>query len=189
MHKSRANRLLAQAVRDLPGVTFHDLYQAYPDLAIDVPREQDQLLAHDVVVLQHPMYWYSTPALLKEWQDLVLEHGWAYGREGTALRGKILLQALTTGGGVDAYSTQGLHQATLRQFLLPLEATARLCRMRYLPPFVVHGTHRLDDATCEWYAREYRRVVERLRDGAFDLGALEGVDRINTEPPPISAEA
>jgi len=79
LEKSRVNRRLAAAVADLPGVTLHDLYEAYPDFDVDVKREQDLLVAHDVLVVQHPFYWYSTPALVKQWEDLVLEHGWAYG--------------------------------------------------------------------------------------------------------------
>ncbi len=89
LEKSRVNRRLAEAVQSLPGVTFNDLYQHYPDLDIDVEREQQLLVAHDVVVMQHPFYWYSSPAIIKEWQDLVLEFGFAYGPGGTALEGKI----------------------------------------------------------------------------------------------------
>jgi len=59
-----------------------------------------------MIVFHHPFYWYSSPAILKEWQDLVLEYGFAYGHEGTALRGKKSLSAsrleeasrLTAGG-------------------------------------------------------------------------------------------
>ena len=65
LQKSRVNALLAAAARPVPGVTFHDLYEAYPDFDIDVAREQKLLLDHDVIVFQHPFYWYSCPALLK----------------------------------------------------------------------------------------------------------------------------
>ncbi len=76
-HKSRVNRVLTRFVKETEGVTFHDLYEAYPDFHIDVAREQALLVRHDVIVFHHPFFWYSTPAILKEWQDLVLEHGWA----------------------------------------------------------------------------------------------------------------
>src|SRR5262245_49141826 len=89
LERSRVNRRLVDAVRDLPGVTVADLYEEYPTLAIDVRREQARAAAHDVLVLQHPFYWYSAPAIVKEWLDLVLEHGWAYGQGGTALHGKL----------------------------------------------------------------------------------------------------
>ena len=76
LEKSRVNRRLVEAVRDLPDVTIHDLYEEYPDFDIDVPREQTLLMEHDILVLQHPFFWYSTPAMIKEWFDLVLQHGW-----------------------------------------------------------------------------------------------------------------
>ena len=140
LEKSRVNRQLAAAVRELPGVTFHDLYETYPEFDIDVPREQDLLVQHDVIVLQHPFFWYSTPALLKEWQDLVLAHGWAYGSEGKMLQGKQALSVVTTGGREQAYDPEGLNRFTMRQFLAPIEQTFRLCGVEYRPPFVVHGT-------------------------------------------------
>ena len=46
----------------IEGVTLKDLYAEYPDFHIDVDREQADLLAHDVLVFLHPLYWYSTPA-------------------------------------------------------------------------------------------------------------------------------
>src|SRR4051794_28113090 len=88
LERSRVNRALLRAVTECPGVTFRDLYEEYRDLHIDVRREQALLLAHDAYLFQHPFYWYSTPAILKEWQDLVLEHNWAYGKEGKHLVGK-----------------------------------------------------------------------------------------------------
>ena len=88
LERSRANRALAKAAKGLSGVTFKDLYEAYPDFAVDIETEQTDLIAHDVVALQFPLFWYSTPALMKEWLDLVWLHGFAYG-EGGAPGGKI----------------------------------------------------------------------------------------------------
>ena len=171
LEKSRVNRRLVAAVRSLPGVTFNDLYQHYPDLDIDVEREQQLLEEHDVIVMQHPFYWYSTPALIKEWEDLVLEHGWAYGQDGTALHGKLLLTATTAGGGEETYCRTGQNRYTMRELLAPMERTAALCGMIYLSPFVVHGTHSLDESQIEQYAADYRRVIEALRDGRLDVTA------------------
>ena len=170
LERSRVNRRLADAVRGLEGVTVHDLYEEYPTLAIDVPREQALLEAHDAVVFQHPFYWYSTPAILKEWQDLVLEHGWAYGEHGRALDGKVTFNAITTGGPSTAYQAGGSNRFTMRELLAPYDQTAHLCGMRFLAPFVVHASLRMTgDADVGPYADEYRQIVEALRDGTLDL--------------------
>jgi glutathione-regulated potassium-efflux system ancillary protein KefG len=161
-HRSRVNRRLVEVARSVPGVTVHDLYEAYPDFLIDVEAEQALLLKHDTIVFQHPMYWYSTPAVLKEWQDLVLTYGWAYGTGGTALTGKRWLSALSTGGPDFAYQRDRGHGFTLTDLLAPLIATARLCHMEWLDPFVVHGTHRLDDAAIAVAADAYRARLMAL---------------------------
>jgi glutathione-regulated potassium-efflux system ancillary protein KefG len=181
IRKSRVNRLMLDAVRPVDGVTVNDLYEAYPDLDIDVAREQELLAGHDVVVFQHPFYWYSTPAMFKEWQDLVLEHGWAYGHEGDALRGKTLLSAISTGGSEEAYCAQGSNRYSMRQLLAPIEQTARLCGMVYLPPFVVHGTHSLTEHEIVIHASDYRRLVKGLCDGRVEMTKTEGLARLNSD--------
>ena len=172
---------MVDAVRPVDGVTFNDLYEEYPDLNIDVAREQDLLAENDVVVLQHPFYWYSTPAILKEWQDLVLEHGWAYGQGGNALQGKTLLNAVSTGGTEEAYCERGSNRFSMRQLLAPIEQTALLCRMEYLPPFVVHGTHGLSEIEIGSHADDYRLLVEGLRDGRVELAQTAALSRLNSD--------
>ena len=159
LHRSRVNRRLAQAVTDLPGVTLHDLYEAWPDFDIDVAHEQHLLRSHPHVVFQHPFYWYSAPALLKQWMDLVLELGWAYGPGGTALRGKTLTSAITTGGPEQAYGPEGYHHHTMDELLTPFSTTAGLCGMHWRPPFVLHGTHRYGEEDLATGAERYRQAI------------------------------
>ena len=179
--RSRVNRALREAASEVDGVTIHDLYEAYPDQHIDVPFEQEQLLAHHTLVMQHPFYWYSTPPLLKAWMDLVLTWGWAYGRGGTALTGKRMLSAITTGGAERSYGPDGFNRFTLRQLLAPVEQTAVLCHMVYLPPFAVHGTHRIDPDGVARASRTYVAILEALRDPALPLDRLLTLDRIDTD--------
>lgn len=170
LEKSRVNRVLIQGLDQIEGVTFHDLYEAYPDFDIDVPREQSLLLEHETIVLHHPFYWYSTPALIKQWEDLVLEHGWAYGREGDALRGKRLMSVITAGGRQTAYQAGGYNCYPVTELLRPIEQTARLCGMVYLPPFIVYGTHSMELSQVEEHAAKYHRLVVALTRGE----ALDG---------------
>ena len=139
---SRVNKLLLEDARQLAHVEIRDLYALYPDYDIDVPAEQQSAQAADLIVLLHPIQWYSMPALLKLWLDDVLTFGWAYGMGGTALQGKDLWLAATTGGPESSYHPQGYNRYFFDAFLPPYEQTAVLCGMRFLPPLVLHGAQR-----------------------------------------------
>ena len=120
--RSKINTALKRAVEGLENVTVHDLYAAYPDFLIDVKKEQELCEDHEVIIFQHPFYWYSTPAIMKEWLDLVLEHGWAYGMQGTALSGKYFLQAISAGGDDNTYQKDGYNEFTIGELTSPYRA-------------------------------------------------------------------
>ncbi|WP_126245088.1 glutathione-regulated potassium-efflux system oxidoreductase KefF [Chitinophaga rhizosphaerae] len=170
--RSRVHARLIKAVRTLPGITLRDLYEEYPDFDVQPKLEQPLLEQFDLVILQHPFYWYSGPALLKQWMDLVLEHGWAYGKDGTALKGKYLMQVISTGGNAHAYSPEGHHGHAVYDFLLPFRQTAALCHMEYLPPYVVPGSAHINDAELGRYADGYVQLLQSLSAGTADLKAL-----------------
>jgi glutathione-regulated potassium-efflux system ancillary protein KefF len=160
--RSRANRALMDAVSDLPGVLVHSLYDLYPGFDIDVAREQELLSEHELVIWQHPMYWYSVPALLKHWFDKVLVRGWAYGPGANALRDKRCLWACTTGGDSSAFSSTGMHSFGFESFVPAIEQTARFCGMRWQAPTIVHAAHRVSPSELTRAAQEYRYKLERL---------------------------
>lgn len=158
-HRSRINRRMVEVAQSLSNVQVHDLYEAYPDFNIDVQHEQTLLADADMVVFQHPTQWYSVPALMKEWIDVVLEHGWAYGAGGTALQLRDAWLATTTGGSHASYKEGGEHRHPFSAFLLPLQQTVNLCGMRWLSPCILHGAHLIDDAAADAHIATYR---ERL---------------------------
>lgn len=173
---------MAEATTRLDGVTFVDLYAEYPDFQIDVDREQARLLAHDIIVFMHPLYWYSTPAILKEWQDLVLEHGFAYGSQGTALHGKVFFNALTAGGSEAVYCDEGYNHFSIRELLQPLEQTALLCGMEYLPPFALFGARiAFDEGRLDAHVADWIRLLEALRDGRLDIEATRDLPKLNAD--------
>lgn len=173
LERSRANRALAKAAKGLSGVTFKDLYEIYPDFAVDIEAEQAALLAHDVIALQFPLYWYSTPALMKEWLDLVWLHGFAYGEDGVALKGKKLFVACSTGASAKAYHMHGYNRFSMDEFLRPLEQTAHLCGMEWETPFVVHGASVKDDAALKAEAERYKARVASLLPASRVTGKAE----------------
>ncbi len=179
LEKSRSNRVLIQAIPDHPDLTFRDLYELYPDFNIDITREEDLLLQHDILVWHHPLYWYSCPALLKQWIDLVLEYGWAYGPGGQALKGKMVFNVFTSGGKREVYQHGMRNRFTIREYFQTFDQTARFCKMRYLPPFGVMGTHLLSDDELSNTALDYRSLLQHFLHDDFDPQELETFEFLN----------
>ena len=181
LQNSRVNRQLVKYVTDLDGVTFHDLYEAYPDFHINVKREQNLLVENDIIIFHHPLFWFSVPAILREWMDLVLQHMWAYGKTGKALKGKILFNVVTTGGRESLFQHDGIHGNTLVEFLAPIRQSAYVCEMDFLPPFVVHGTHNITQQEISSHGEDYQKMILSLRDGKVDLEAAKLHQRLNSD--------
>ena len=186
-HKfSHVNRHMADAARAVDGVTFVDLYRDYPRFDIDVNVEQQRLLDHDVVLFQFPLFWYSTPSIIKEWEDLVLEHGFAYGMGGDELAGKRMMLAVTGAGPADAYTHDGYQNFPLRTFLTPLEQTARLCKMHFAAPYVLYGALRAPTlGLVEPHVDGYRQLLEAIRDDRYDFDAAQSMDVVHFDTLPI----
>lgn len=86
------------------------------------PTQSTRLLeAADRVILQFPFYWYSSPALLKEWEDEVITAGWAYAGA-HALKGKELKLVVTTGSDAAKYRKDGEYSHTMEELLSRLRS-------------------------------------------------------------------
>jgi glutathione-regulated potassium-efflux system ancillary protein KefG len=179
MEKSRANATLLQHIPATAKITFHDLYELYPDFNIDVEVEKQILLEHDIIIWQHPFYWYSCPPLMKQWIDIVLEFGWAYGPGGTALKDKIIFNAITTGGANTSYNAEGHNRFTIQELLRPFEQTAFLCKMKYFPPFLIQGTHRLMDEELQRFSEQYVILLTKMSEGDFTESQIKNISFLN----------
>ena len=190
-HKySHVNRSMALAAVEVEGITFVDLYRDYPRFDIDVNVEQQRLGEHDVILFQFPLFWYSTPSIVKEWEDLVLEHGFAYGAGGDELAGKQMMLAVSGAGPEEAYTHKGYQHYPLRTFLTPLEQTARLCKMHFPAPYVLYASLRAPAAgLVEPHVDGYRKLLEAIRDDRYDFAAAEKMDVVHFDNLPIRTEA
>ena len=161
---SRINRALVSAIPK-EDITFHDLYEHYPEQMIDIPAEQALIEAHDVVVFQHPLYWYSCPALMKNWIDSVLTYNWAYGPEGKALEGKSWVHAISSGGAAGVYQRMAYNQFSIAELLRPFEQTAALCTMDYLQPLLTQDANNMDDNDLQASVKRYTQWLSGLVAG------------------------
>jgi glutathione-regulated potassium-efflux system ancillary protein KefF len=187
--RSQATRTLLQTLRASPAaarVDLRDLYRLY-----HIEAEQRALEAARLVVMVHPIYWYSMPALQKLWLDDVLRLGWAYGPGGTALHGKDFWLVASTGGGMESYSPGGHNHHAIDDFLLPYQQSAKTCGMHYLPPQILHGAHRASDAEIQAHADLFVKRLASFPEwcqalAAPAVGDEEAVE-LDERPPMFSA--
>ncbi|MFM7294568.1 MAG: NAD(P)H-dependent oxidoreductase [Burkholderiales bacterium] len=183
---SRINRRWVEELESQAVISINRVCERYPDWNIDVARAQVLLLEHDRIVFQHPFWWYSTPPLMKKWLDDVLTYGWAYGPSGTALHGKEWVSAISTGGPAESYQCGGYNSYSMSELLKPLQQTANLIGMKFLPPFVLHGAVQIGTEKIDASAKSYlthisdplldprqrlARLLSKMKDEGLELKA------------------
>lgn len=132
---SVANKALINAVSDIPGLTVHHLEKSERNGIFDLDREKELLRSANLIVWQFPLYWYSCPASLRDWQDQVLSPI-VYGSD-NFLKDKFVQIAFTAGSRESAFRAKDIIGYTPTEMLRPLQMTVNASGMRYLPPFGV----------------------------------------------------
>lgn len=163
--KSHANRALADAAGTLHDVEIVEMGGLYPNGQINVDTEVSRLLATERLVLQFPVQWYSTPPLLKAWQDTVLTRMY-YVRpeqEGERLRGLPVLVAATAGNDPSAYASDGINLFALEELLKPLRATANRCFWDWNKPFLIYRANKASPEDLAHAGHDYVRHLAEWR--------------------------
>ncbi|MCM3760884.1 NAD(P)H-dependent oxidoreductase [Alkalihalobacillus oceani] len=155
--------------------TVHDLYKAYPDWKIDVEKEQKLIEAHDSLILQFPIQWFSCPALLKQWLDDVFTYGWAYGSKGSHLKNRKVALAVSAGIRQSDYSEQGRYQYTLEQLLIPFETTFSYCQADYRSVYAFYGNEHAPGATEEEEWELDRDILSRSANEY--IAFIQGIEK------------
>lgn len=138
----------------------------------DPTEEQEYVKQARIILFQFPLYWYSFPAIIKNWVEKVFSHGFAYGSTGHALDGKHLLLSFTVGGSADHYQKNGQNRHEIEDFLYSFEQMAALCRMKYEQPVYSFGTAYIPGFSTEedrkrvldTADRHAQRLLERLKE-------------------------
>jgi len=179
LEKSRNNIKMLRAADELEKTTVRDLYELYPRFHINTAAEQHYLEESDIIVLQHPFYWYGTPALMKQYLDMVFTHGWAYGKDGNKLRGKIIFNSLTTSGTRESYQSDEHNRFPLSSYLIPFQQLAFVCGMHYLPPYVLHQSGKTFAQDSTRHAKNLKMLLQKIAKGECDVEKLKQLEYLN----------
>jgi putative NADPH-quinone reductase len=88
------------------------------------------------------------------------------------LHGKHLVPVVTTGGERDVYELGIEDTIDIRTLLSPLQRTAKVCGLTYVPPFVLFGAISAnEDGRASHHLEAYRELLEALRDDDLDIDA------------------
>jgi len=159
IEKSIVNKTWIEELKKYSNITVHELYKEYPDEKIDIEKEQRLCEEHERIVWQFPFYWYSSPSLLKKWQDEVLTHGWAYGSNGNKLHNKELILAVSTGSPKERYRAGGRNKYTMSELLRPFQATSNLIGTKFLPAFIFNGAYTANEEEIKESAKAYANYI------------------------------
>lgn len=162
INESNINRFLLESNCDNQQVTVHDLYRLYPHFNINIENERQRIREAQHIIFQFPMYWYSCPALLKEWLDRVMVRGFAYAEGERVLAGKKLQIILTSAGGHRDYAHDGFHKCTYQELLKPFQTFANLCEMEFLPPLCIGDVYALTEEALTQAASDYKQTIAML---------------------------
>jgi len=135
-------------------------------LSLDIRNELAKLLWCDVLILNFPVFWFSTPAILKGWIDRVLVSGLVYGGkrfyDRGGLIGKRVLITTTIGGQEHMLSPGGIHGPLNDMFKPLLQGTLAYTGMTVLPPFVAWHVPYVSHAARESYLHKYVKTLDGL---------------------------
>jgi glutathione-regulated potassium-efflux system ancillary protein KefG len=179
LEASNVNKFLWNSLRGRQEIVTKDMYELYPDFNIDVNAEQRDLLNADLVIMQHPFFWYAAPPLAKQWIDLVLEHGWAYGKGGDKLKDKKIMHIVSSGGGFETYCSEGKNLYTYNELLRPFELTYRLCGMQKLPAYIIPSANTLETPELEQHCNQIHLVLKHIASGKADFPSVKNMDYFN----------
>ncbi len=126
IEESIGNKIISDCIATSENCEVRHLDKLYPDFKIDIKAEQEALLNADTIIFQYPLFWYSTPAILKEWIDQVIQYGFAFGADSYKLAGKKMIVSFTIGSPVKDYPREIIEKITFH-----LQGLAKYCKMEY----------------------------------------------------------
>ncbi|MBB6499841.1 NAD(P)H-dependent oxidoreductase [Pedobacter cryoconitis] len=142
---------------------LHDLHNLYPD-KINIEQEQQLIENHDKIIFQFPFYWFNCPPLFKEWLDVVLTYGWAYGSTSPyKLANKKIALGITAGINEEDYTASGRYKYTMEHLTAPFELTFDYVKADYKSFFTFYGAeHNARTERIEKSAKDYISFIETI---------------------------
>ena len=136
---SKVNRALLEELKDNKNVNIHNLSVIYPDGKINSVKSEVALLKEaDNIIFQFPLFWFSMPSLLKEWQDFVLSDI-LHGSDNKILENKTFKIITTAGGEKSFYDTLDFK---MEEILSPINISFKHLGLKIKEPFCIYEANK-----------------------------------------------
>lgn len=143
LEDSIGNKIISSKLAD-NNTEIRHLDKLYPDFKIDIKAEQEALLLADTIIFQYPLFWYSMPAIMKEWIDKVIQYGFAFGKDSYNLENKKLIVSFTIGSPIKDYP-----QEVIQKIAFPFQGLANYCKLEYAGEFFCNDINAYSDGAKE----------------------------------------
>ncbi|MGX6979817.1 NAD(P)H-dependent oxidoreductase [Vagococcus elongatus] len=130
---SHSQQFLLEGITRQKNITVHHLETLYPDGKINIEEERLLVEQHQRIIFQFPLYWYSSPAMLKHWQDEVLEED-LFDR----WKGKDFGLVVLAGIHEREFRAGGRERVTMDELMRPFQTVANKFGWHYLPVLSIH---------------------------------------------------
>lgn len=157
--KSKINNALCESIKNMPNITLHNLYETYPNSKIDPSKEMELLKSHDKIVFQFPLYWFSSPSILKEWEDVVFS-SILYSKEPKLLSGKTFQIVTSVGSPKEKYTANGRNQKNIEEILTPMSLSAIYLGMKTQEAFCVYNAMGMTDELLSESIPHYKKIFQ-----------------------------
>ena len=135
----------------------------------EIKSQIDALRKADLVLIEFPLQFHNTPAILKGWLDKVMAVGVAYDENHRyaqgLLKGKQCLVVTTTDEPQGNYSASGVHKASVSQHLYwLLHGTLAMSGMDVLKPTILHRASLLSDGEVQEKIDAFQQALASALD-------------------------
>ena len=166
--QSHAIKALEHVAQISSDVTVRNLESLYGSDAtsFDVAAEQQAYAGVDRVVYLFPIHWFNLTPMLKAYLNQVWAYGWAFGPNGTALKGKEMQVVVTAGATEHTYSAEGLIQSSMDDVLTPMKASALYVGMTFAAPLAFYGAMGVGEDTLASFQHSFaQRLIAPIGRG------------------------
>jgi NAD(P)H dehydrogenase (quinone) len=143
----------------------------HKNMEADILLEQEKLEWCDTLILQFPLWWFSTPAIMKGWMDRVFTKGFSYDEnrwfETSPLFGRKAMLALTTAAPQSSFTDSGIN-GDIETLLKPIHHSLHFVGFATVKPFIAYEIYNADENKKQSYLSKY---VDKI----FDIPNAAGV--------------